>query len=62
MNSGDGFVKFDKNQWIFGTSSIERIVTLDDGKFFTKSITNRMTKRDISGKMSDEFSFAVNTP
>lgn len=61
MSSGDGYVKFDKNQWIFGTKSVERTVVLDNGKFYTKSIRNKASKQDISGKMSDEFSFAINT-
>jgi hypothetical protein len=43
LQSGDGYVRREGSEWIFGTSSVERRVRLDDGHLSLVSLRNKLT-------------------
>jgi hypothetical protein len=56
-SSDDAHLTADGNHWILGTSTVERVVALEDGKFLLKSFKNKTTGRELitAGTASDEF-------
>ncbi len=58
---GDAFVKTEGNSWTFGSSSVQRTVTLADGALAITAFTDRATGRDLlpRGHSSDPFVLLV---
>jgi len=46
LQSGDGYVRREGNEWIMGTSKVERRVRLADGKFYLVSLRNKLSQRE----------------
>jgi hypothetical protein len=42
VQSGDGYVRREGNEWILGTSQVERRVRLDDGQLYLVSLRNKL--------------------
>jgi hypothetical protein len=55
--SDDAYIVTDGNKWTLGTSSVQRVVALEDGKLLLKSFRNKKTGRELiaAGAASDEF-------
>jgi hypothetical protein len=54
--SGDGYISRTANTWTLGAAKIERKITLSKGRFFTSSLKNKITKRNLvpDGRMWEE--------
>jgi hypothetical protein len=46
LQSRDGYVRREGNEWIIGTSRVERRVRLADGQFFLVSLRNKVSGRE----------------
>ena len=46
LQSGDGYIRREGNEWIVGTSSVERRVRLDGGQLELVSLRNKLTGRE----------------
>jgi hypothetical protein len=46
LQSGDGYVRREGNEWIMGTSNVERKVRLADGGFYLVSLRNKLSWRE----------------
>ncbi len=46
LQSGDGYVRREGNEWIIGTASVERRVRLNDGHLELVSLRNKLTSRE----------------
>jgi hypothetical protein len=62
LQSGDGYVRREGNEWILGTSSVERRVRLDGGHLQLVSLRNKLTGREYqdAGAPPAEFRFFAN--
>jgi hypothetical protein len=62
IQSGDGYVRRDGNEWIIGTSSVERRILFDAGQLETVSLRNKLTGREShnTGGHSAEIRFSLN--
>jgi hypothetical protein len=62
LQSGDGYVRREGNEWIVGTSSVERRVRLSDGKFYLVSLRNKLSGREYldAGNPPAEIRFRAN--
>ncbi|MHB0999215.1 MAG: alpha-amylase family protein [Armatimonadota bacterium] len=58
LENKDAYINHEGNKWVFGTSSVERTVTLEDGKFILKSFKSKISGK-VLGAGSDEFSVSV---
>ncbi|MHB0998907.1 MAG: alpha-amylase family protein [Armatimonadota bacterium] len=60
MTSGDAYIRHDDTQWIIGTSAVEKVVTLDNGRFLLKSLKDKTTDQDMTpATASSEFSVSL---
>jgi hypothetical protein len=59
--SGDGYISRAGNTWILGSAKVERKVTLSKGRFFTSSLKNKTSGRDLlpAGTMSEDLKLVV---
>jgi hypothetical protein len=59
--SEDGYVSRAGNTWTLGTAKIERKITLSKGRFFTTSLKNKISGRNLvpAGTTSDELRLVV---
>ena len=57
----DAYVRNEANRWILGTSAMERVVALKNGKLLLKSFKNKSTGKELvsSGTASEEFFFRL---
>ncbi|MCU1305097.1 MAG: hypothetical protein JWQ87_5381 [Candidatus Sulfotelmatobacter sp.] len=46
FQSGDGYVRREGNEWIMGTSRVERRVRLAGGRFYLGSLRNKLSRRE----------------
>jgi hypothetical protein len=46
LQSGDGYVRRERNEWIVGTSGVERKIRLVDGRFSLISLRNKVSGRE----------------
>ncbi|MCE5314445.1 MAG: hypothetical protein ABFD49_05395 [Armatimonadota bacterium] len=58
----DAYVKSEGTRWTFGTSQVERTVTLENGKFLLKNFVNKASGRHLLpiGNVSPEFCLSYN--
>lgn len=60
MCSEDAYVKQDSLKWIMGTATVERVVTLRDGRFLLESYRNKTANVEmITGEPADEFFYTA---
>ena len=61
LKSGDAYVRREGNEWIMGTSSAERRVRLEGGRFSLVSLRNKISGREYQDSVSPpaEFQFLV---
>jgi hypothetical protein len=53
--SRDGHIRHEQNRWIIGTSFVEKVITLEDGRLSLSSFRNRITGREcIQGSASSD--------
>jgi hypothetical protein len=59
--SGDGYISRTANTWTLGTAKIERKITLSKGRFFTSSLKNKFSGRNLApdGAMWEELRLVV---
>jgi hypothetical protein len=55
----DAYVKTDGAQWTLGTSKMERIVALTDGRLVLKSLKNKASGCDLAGSAPDATAFSL---
>jgi hypothetical protein len=62
LQGGDGYVRRERNDWIIGTSSVERKIRFDKGRLELVSLRNKLTGREYhdAGDRSAEIRFSVN--
>jgi hypothetical protein len=62
LQSGDGYVRREGNEWILGTSSVERRIRLSGGHLYLASLRNKLTGREYqdAGTPPAEFRFSAN--
>jgi hypothetical protein len=49
LHSGDAYVRTEGARWTFGTSSMERVVALTDGKLVLESLKSKASGRELAG-------------
>jgi len=61
IKSGDGYISRAGDTWTLGTAKIERKVTLSKGRFFTRSLKNKISGRDLvtTGTVWEELRLVV---
>jgi len=59
--SGDGYISRTDNTWTLGTAKIERRIALSKGRFYTTSLKNKISGRNMvpPGTMSEELRLVV---
>jgi len=59
--SGDGYISRTGNMWTLGTAKIERKIALSKGRFYTTSLKNKISGRNMvpPGAMSEELRLVV---
>jgi hypothetical protein len=62
LQSGDGYVRREGNEWIVGTSSVESRVRFSDGKFYLVSLRSKLSGREYQDAANppDEIRFLAN--
>ena len=63
FQSGDGYIRREGNEWIFGTSTVERRVRLDDGRLYLVSLRNKLTGHEYqdAGTWPAEIRFSIDS-
>ena len=63
LQSGDGYIRREGNEWIFGTSTVERRVRLDDGRLYLVSLRNKLTGHEYqdAGTWPAEIRFSIDS-
>ena len=46
LRSGDGYVRREGNDWVIGTSSVERRIRFDNDHLYLVSLRNKLTGRE----------------
>ena len=62
LQSADGYVRREGNDWVIGTSSVERRIRFDDGHLELVSLRNKVTAREYrnAGTPPAEIRFSAN--
>ncbi len=62
LQSGDGYIRHKGNEWILGTSSVERRIRLNGGHLYLASLRNKLTEREYQDAKTPpaEFRFSAN--
>jgi len=57
----DAYIKRDGAKWTIGTATVERVISMEDGKLLLRSFKNKATGREMipDGVGSEEFSFSL---
>ena len=59
--SSDAYIKRDGMTWTLGTATVERVVTLEDGKLFLKQFKDKVSGQELAVDGS-ELAFALDSP
>jgi hypothetical protein len=56
LESGDGYIRHEQGRWVVGTSLVEKIVTLNNGRLALASFKNKLSGREYiqGGAVSNE--------
>ena len=59
----DAYVRANGSKWTLGSASVERTVSLNDGKFLLESFKNKLNGKELkpAGTISSEIAFSVNS-
>jgi hypothetical protein len=61
LRSGDAYLRPEGARWTFGTSSMERVVALTNGKLKLEALKSKASGRELAGGAADEGVFSFGT-
>ena len=61
LNSRDGYIRREPGRWVIGTSVVEKVVTLSDGRLTLTSFKNKPANREYvqAGAISSEVRLTI---
>jgi len=61
LENRDGYIRHEEGRWVIGTSAVEKVVRLEDGRLMLASFKNKLSGREYipAGTVSSEVRFTV---